>query len=57
MIRRRLLVLLAGAAVSQRIDRARDYPTTPVSCDDRSADSSTAGSAAPSDGAGAPTGR
>ena len=31
----RLLVLLAGAAFSQRIDRARDYPTTPVTCEDR----------------------
>ena len=35
MMRRRLIVLLAGAAVSQRIDRARDYPTTPVTCEDR----------------------
>ena len=31
----RLLGLLVGAAVSQRIDRAHDYPTTPVSCEDR----------------------
>ena len=30
MMGRPLLLLLAGAAVSQRIDRARDYPTTPV---------------------------
>ena len=54
MMRRRLLVLLAGAAVSQRIDRARDYPTTPVTCEDRT--HIAAGSAAagrPSDGAGA----
>ena len=33
MMRRRLIVLLAGAAVSQRIDRARDYPTTVIEYD------------------------
>ncbi len=32
-MRRRLIVLLAGAAVSQRIDRARDYPTTVIEYD------------------------